>query len=80
MAIFIILICCSSSDARNSEGWRVRDQEGGVDSLIREIPELLNNGHRVVLIHGGGYFINELMERMGGLKPKFVTSPQRRYE
>ncbi|WP_243679317.1 [LysW]-aminoadipate/[LysW]-glutamate kinase [Vulcanisaeta distributa] len=46
----------------------------GVDNLIREIPELLNNGHRVVLIHGGGYFINELMERMG-LKPKFVTSP-----
>ncbi|ADN49615.1 [LysW]-aminoadipate/[LysW]-glutamate kinase [Vulcanisaeta distributa] len=46
----------------------------GVDTLIREIPELLNNGHRVVLIHGGGYFINELMERMG-LKPKFVTSP-----
>ncbi len=50
-------------------------RKGGVDSLIREIPELLNNGHRVVLIHGGGYFINELMERMGGLKPKFVTSP-----
>lgn len=49
-------------------------RKGGVDSLIREIPELLNNGHRVVLIHGGGYFINELMERMG-LKPKFVTSP-----
>ncbi|WP_243665725.1 [LysW]-aminoadipate/[LysW]-glutamate kinase [Vulcanisaeta sp. JCM 16159] len=46
----------------------------GVDNLVKEVPGLINNGHRVILIHGGGYFINELMERMG-LKPKFVTSP-----
>ncbi|WP_054849707.1 [LysW]-aminoadipate/[LysW]-glutamate kinase [Vulcanisaeta sp. JCM 14467] len=45
-----------------------------VDNLIREVPELIGNGHRVILVHGGGYFINELMERMG-IKPKFVTSP-----
>ncbi|WP_446752615.1 [LysW]-aminoadipate/[LysW]-glutamate kinase [Vulcanisaeta sp. JCM 16161] len=46
----------------------------GIDNFIKEVPELINNGHKVVIIHGGGYFINELMERMG-LKPRFVTSP-----
>nr|KJR72304.1 MAG: acetylglutamate kinase [Vulcanisaeta sp. AZ3] len=46
----------------------------GVDNLVREMPTLINNGHKIVLIHGGGYFINELMERMG-LKPRIMTSP-----
>ncbi|MCG2880661.1 MAG: hypothetical protein L7G96_04995 [Vulcanisaeta sp.] len=46
----------------------------GVDSIVREVPKLLSEDHRLVIVHGGGYFINELMERMG-LKPRFVTSP-----
>ncbi|BDR92327.1 [LysW]-aminoadipate/[LysW]-glutamate kinase [Vulcanisaeta souniana] len=46
----------------------------GVDNLIKEIPTLVGSGHRIVLVHGGGYFINELMEKMN-LKPRFVTSP-----
>ncbi|MCG2863609.1 MAG: [LysW]-aminoadipate/[LysW]-glutamate kinase [Vulcanisaeta sp.] len=46
----------------------------GVDNIVREVPKLLSEGHRLVIVHGGGYFINELMERMG-LKPRFVTSP-----
>lgn len=40
----------------------------GVDNLIKEIPTLVGSGHRIVLVHGGGYFINELMEKMN-LKP-----------
>ncbi len=46
----------------------------GVDNLIKEVPNLIQSGHKVVLVHGGGYFISELMEKMG-LKPRFVTSP-----
>ncbi len=46
----------------------------GVDNLIKEIPTLVGTGHKVVLVHGGGYFVNELMEKMN-LKPRFVTSP-----
>ena len=46
----------------------------GVDNIVREVPKLLGEGYRLVIVHGGGYFVNELMERMG-LKPRFVTSP-----
>jgi Acetylglutamate kinase len=46
----------------------------GVDNLVKEVPRLLGNGHKLVIVHGGGYFVSELMEKMG-LKPRFVTSP-----
>ena len=46
----------------------------GVDNLVKEVPRLLGNGHKLVIVHGGGYFVNELMEKMG-LRPRFVTSP-----
>ncbi len=46
----------------------------GLDPLVSEVPGLVRDGFRVVIAHGGGWFVNELMERMG-MKPRFVTSP-----
>ncbi len=73
MAIFIILIINSSVMLIIIKvgGSVIRK---GIDNFIKEVPELINNGHKVVIIHGGGYFINELMERMG-LKPGLLQVP-----
>ncbi|MGC8596904.1 MAG: [LysW]-aminoadipate/[LysW]-glutamate kinase [Thermocladium sp.] len=46
----------------------------GVDPVVKELPELIRAGHSLVLIHGGGFLVNELMNRMG-LTPRFITSP-----
>jgi acetylglutamate/LysW-gamma-L-alpha-aminoadipate kinase len=46
----------------------------GAERVLVEVPRLLDSGHRLVLIHGGGYFVSEIMGRMG-LEPRFVKSP-----
>ncbi len=45
-----------------------------INPVLNEVKSLIERGTKIVLIHGGGYFINEIMEKMG-LKPKFVVSP-----
>lgn len=35
---------------------------------------MLKNDYKIVLVHGGGFFVNEVMERMN-IKPIFVKSP-----
>ncbi|MFP3210009.1 MAG: [LysW]-aminoadipate/[LysW]-glutamate kinase [Thermocladium sp.] len=45
-----------------------------MDPVVKELPELIRAGHSLILIHGGGFLVNELMNRMG-LTPRFITSP-----
>ncbi len=42
--------------------------------MLSEIAELCSKGDKIVLVHGGAFFVNEVMESMG-LKPVFVKSP-----
>lgn len=48
----------------------------GIDptALAPEIAELVSNGTRVVLVHGGSHETNELAERLGH-PPRTITSP-----
>jgi len=44
------------------------------DYVLDELPGLLSS-HKLVVIHGGGYLVNDIMGRMG-LEPRFVRSPK----
>lgn len=48
----------------------------GVDfsAICADAAEMLNNGHRLVLVHGGSAEANALGEALGA-PPKFITSP-----
>ncbi|GGP20886.1 acetylglutamate kinase [Thermocladium modestius] len=45
----------------------------GAGGFIKELPSLAGS-NELVVIHGGGYMVNDLLGRMG-LTPRFVTSP-----
>ena len=48
----------------------------GIDltSVAREVRELINRRHTLVLIHGGSHQTNLISEQLGH-PPRFVTSP-----
>ena len=48
--------------------------EGIPEGLLNELPQIID-GHRIVLVHGGGAKVTEYSERLG-IEPRFVTSPK----
>jgi len=41
---------------------------------LKDIQLLRNRGEKVILVHGGGYYVTELMQKLG-IQPQFVKSP-----
>jgi len=44
-----------------------------IDNLLKELAQI-HGKFSIVLVHGGGWFVTEIMEKMG-VKPIFVKSP-----
>ncbi|MDW8021771.1 MAG: acetylaminoadipate kinase, partial [Nitrososphaerota archaeon] len=52
-----------------------RALEQNLDGILRSLAERAAKGVEIVFVHGGGDVVSRY-ERLMGMEPKFVTSPQ----